>query len=297
MILNAQKTSEIKYFPNSRLMAIDGISVHYREWFPFNIKPKGQVLLVHGVFASTFCWRKNVDTLMDAGYQVVAVDVPPFGLSAKTKHFNSSQSNRADFLWKFISNLDASDSVKWNLVGHSMGGGIVEAMAILQPDKVQSVTLVDGAWFAETDPKKAWYWDFFNTDMLKMMTKKWNKSLLSFEKMEQMLEDTYQMKPTKEEVLGFQYPLQIEGTSPAIMKAAINLRETKKLRIEDFRVNTLVIWGDSDIVISPRKCTQLKEKLPLAEYHILPGAGHCPMETHPDEFNRILIEFLNRNHL
>jgi pimeloyl-ACP methyl ester carboxylesterase len=30
------------------------------------------------------------------------------------------------------------------------------------------------------------------------------------------------------------------------------------------------------------------------ELHNIKGAGHMPMETHPKEFNGILVNFLNR---
>ena len=96
---------------------------------------------------STFSWRENFDTLVKYRYKIIAVDLPGFGYSDRNRKVNQSQSNRSRLLWDLLAELDQGDTLKWNLVGHSMGGGTVEAMALMQPERTKTLTIVDGMVF------------------------------------------------------------------------------------------------------------------------------------------------------
>jgi pimeloyl-ACP methyl ester carboxylesterase len=50
-------------------------------------------------------------------------------------------------LWKLLFSIDDGDSGKWNLCGHSMGGGTAEAMALLEPQRTHTLTIANGMVF------------------------------------------------------------------------------------------------------------------------------------------------------
>ncbi len=65
-------------------------------------------------------------------------------------------------------------------------------------------------------------------------------------------------------------------------------------RVEDIRVPTLVIVGDHDLPDMHAIATILEERVEGAERVVLLGAAHLPSMERPEEFNRIVLEFLSR---
>ncbi|HYF76370.1 MAG TPA: alpha/beta fold hydrolase [Symbiobacteriaceae bacterium] len=65
-----------------RFVSVDDLHLHVVE----DGNPAGvPVVLVHGFAGSTFCWRYQIAPLADAGYRVLAIDLPGFGLSSRPK--------------------------------------------------------------------------------------------------------------------------------------------------------------------------------------------------------------------
>jgi pimeloyl-ACP methyl ester carboxylesterase len=65
---------------------------------------------------------------------------------------------------------------------------------------------------------------------------------------------------------------------------------TARLRTLD--VPACVIVGDADILKGPRYARILHEALRGSELHVLPGAAHASSWEAPDEFNRVVLDFL-----
>ncbi|OGS54995.1 MAG: hypothetical protein A2Y20_07870 [Firmicutes bacterium GWF2_51_9] len=104
-------------YPNSRFFSSsDNVKIHYRVVAPETIK--GKVLLVHGLAASTFSYRNNVDALVDDGYLVVAIDLPAFGYSDRRRGLKHTQVNRAKWLWELLDVVDESlsEDGPWSVI-------------------------------------------------------------------------------------------------------------------------------------------------------------------------------------
>jgi pimeloyl-ACP methyl ester carboxylesterase len=65
--------------------------------------------------------------------------------------------------------------------------------------------------------------------------------------------------------------------------------------IENIRVPTLIISGAEDRVYPPELAQGMAKRIPGAELATMKGAGHLANLEHPDEFNRILLDFLKRS--
>lgn len=59
-------------------------------------------------------------------------------------------------------------------------------------------------------------------------------------------------------------------------------------------VPSLLIWGTRDGAVDLRSAEQLKRALPARELKLIDGAGHLPFEETPDEFNRLVLDFVER---
>jgi pimeloyl-ACP methyl ester carboxylesterase len=55
---------------------------------------------------------------------------------------------------------------------------------------------------------------------------------------------------------------------------------------------TLLLWGSRDRAVYPSSIHQLQRQLKNSALVMFQGAGHMPYEEVPDEFNRVLCDFL-----
>ena len=142
-------------YDNSATFTIDNTTIHYRTYPTQNSKVQGNVLMIHGLGGSTFSYEKSAPFLAAQGYYVITLDLPGFGYSSRNPDENHAQTHRASLIWQILDQIDdqikqsysMTDSVKWHLVGHSMGGGTVAAMAHQEPKRTESLVFVDGALF------------------------------------------------------------------------------------------------------------------------------------------------------
>jgi 2-hydroxy-6-oxonona-2,4-dienedioate hydrolase len=293
--LNAQDLA--KPFTNSHFITVDSVNFHYRIWNDTIKNPKGKVVFIHGFMGSTFSWRENYDTLEKSNYKIIAVDLPGFGYSDRSLKVNQSQSNRARLLWDLLAELDQGDTVKWNLVGHSMGGGTAEAMALLRSERTKSLTIVDGMVFLKNENVQgAFVTASKNKQYNKVVSVLVEKNVLTYSRVESLFKTNYGYTPDSTIVMGYLTPLLIDGTAESVLSVFSNSKEIINLDIGELeKLPVLVIWGEEDRTIKLKRGKRFVKKVPSAELKIIPGSRHDPMETNPKEFNGHLIMFLNMN--
>lgn len=281
-------------FNNSNYQSVNEIYLHFRLFEPQNRVPNGKILMVHGMGGSTFSFEKNAQVIADKGFIVVLVDLPGFGYSQRLEDFNHSQENRSDLLWNLIEQIDSglSDQVKplkWNLAGHSMGGGTVAAMAAAEPNKTKSLILIDAALY-ETNQ------NFFlikYPPVVRWIQVALEKIFLSRDFIEDFLTSAYGRSPTVEEVSGYLEPLEILGTARSIKGLLETSKNMEFAKIENIKPRTLIIWGENDQWVPVDEAYRISDMLEFSKLMIVESAGHCPMETHSEIFNTFLITWLS----
>ena len=292
-----QKDIPSKPYVNSHFATIDSLRIHYRTWNMDIAHSKGKVLLIHGFCGSTFCWRNNYDALVAANYKVIAIDLPGFGYSGRDAKLNQSQSNRGRMIWELLEKIDDGDTSKWNIVGHSMGGGTAEAVALMKPGRTQSLTILDGMIFIKNNNVNQRIVGLVNLRLYKKLLLSYTEhNYLSFNNFRRELKSTYGFLPDTLTVNGYLTPLQIEGTAETIVNLLANSNEIQDLDasgLDQFPV--LVIWGKNDRTIRLRNGKKLKKAVPSIELKVIPDARHMAMETHAAVFNQMLVEFLDKN--
>ncbi|MEI6434614.1 MAG: alpha/beta hydrolase [Bacteroidota bacterium] len=285
-----------KPYSNSHFLTIDSLELHFRTWNE-NISPaRGKVLFIHGFIGSTYCWRMNVDALSAAGYKVVAVDLPSFGYSVRSLTFNQSQSSRGKLLWHLLDSLDGGDTTRWNICGHSMGGGTAEAMALLHPEKTKTLTIVDGMIFIHNSNHEAQFTILARQKHYKkIMLSYMKKRLITYKSVRNAIKKNYRYMPDSTVVMNYLTPLLREGTAGSILNVWANAKEITELYADGLKnIPVLVVWGKHDRTIYLRTGKRLVKHVPHAQLVVIHAAGHDPMETHPDIFNSLLVGFLNR---
>lgn len=258
--------------------------IHYRVYAPEN--PVGYLVMIHGLGGSTFSYTENAPIFKQAGYFVVTLDLPGFGYSSRSVRENHSQVHRADLVWSL---LESFGDQKWHLLGHSMGGGTVAAMALQRPEATASVIWVDGALF-ETNRANSRLLAFPSIERwLQVLLE---HLLLSESRIEDFLTSAYGQPPTRDQVLGYLEPLQVKGTARAAGALLKTAKNVPSEALAEIKAPTLALWGLEDTWVPFSDTLKLGQLLPALEVMGIEGAGHCPMETHPQEFNTYLLGWL-----
>lgn len=274
-------------FSNSEFIQVDNTEVHYRKWPGINDLNKN-VFLVHGLGASTFSWRYTAPVLQEKGFRVIAVDLPGFGLSERKIGLDHSAEARGELLWAMLEELFPGQ--QWNLVGHSMGGATVTAMALQKPEQTESVTLVAGALVPfESSP----YTSLLGYPPVGEWARIFSSRIITDEdRIEELLASAYGQQPTEHELSGYFLPLNIANTTamwPDLLRTAPGPMMDQLYRIE---MPVLCIWGEEDQWVPLEQGIEIDRQLPNSKLIVMEGEGHCPMETAPDRFDRKLAEFL-----
>ncbi len=284
-------------FPESAEIVIDGVRLHYRVWTPDG-PSKANVLLVHGLGGSTFSWRYTAPHLAAQGYTTVSVDLPGFGYSDRARGLDHSQQNRSSLLWKLLDHVESQlvnnpeGPQIWNLVGHSMGGGTITAMAHSRPEHTRSLAYAAGSVFRQP-PRSAGF--LFRIPVISSLLAHLARFfLLTENRITDTLTSAYGRTPTADEITGYLAPLKLPGTETALLDITSSQGEPVETYLPHIQAPALLIWGAEDTWVPLSEGEQLAAALPQAELHSIPGSSHCPMETHPEIFNKLLTDFLKQ---
>lgn len=260
----------------------------------------GKILLVHGLGGSTYSFDRMIGPLVEEGYVVVAADLPGFGYSGRPEKFDHSQANRAKIMWSLLSVVDHRftypnlSEVPWHLVGHSMGGGTVTAMAVADPDKSASMTLIAGALednrnlfmgLVKFPPYARWTQIFLE------------RSLLTESRVEKILGDAYGRPPTEGEVAAYLTPLWLPGTARGLTDFTKTSKSIPLPVVGTLEIPVSAIWGEYDTIVPLDRSRTIGRYLPQMRLYVIEDSAHIPMETHPEKTNFALIEFLSENQI
>jgi len=133
----AKYRDSIFHSEHSRFADVDGIRVHYQEAGDTRAPA---MVLIHGFASSTLVWSKVFLNLAEAGYRVIALDLPPFGFSDRpgtyTREAQATRINEA------LARLGVAPAI---IVGHSFGAGAATELVMRHPERVRGLVLVDAA--------------------------------------------------------------------------------------------------------------------------------------------------------
>jgi len=267
-------------FSNSRYVVVDDVRLHVRDWAG-NDTGLCPVLLVHGFAGSTFSFRELAPALAKAGHPVLAIDLPGYGYSQRSAFSGEA----AMALWQLLERERPGQS--WCLLGHSMGAKLAGQMAALKSANVQAIVYSDGSPLVSSERRKKW---FSSSSFIRNTAIKWiEKHYLNEKKFIEVLSQAYARPATREEAQGYLKPLLLPGTVTAAFSGYAKKWASD---IKPSQINTipsLIIWGDKDTWVKPEVGKTLAKNIPTAKFLMIPGAGHCPIETH---FTKVLPNIL-----
>ena len=96
------------------------------------------VLCMHGMWGSSFLYRKVIRQLAGRGMRGIAFDLPGFGLAERPKDYDYSWSGLGRFAVAAVKELQLD---RFHLVVHDIGGPVGFELASTLPDRVASLTI------------------------------------------------------------------------------------------------------------------------------------------------------------
>ena len=239
------------------------------------------LIFLHGIGGAARAWRQQLANFGDR-FRAIAWDMPGYGGSAPLA--SVSIAALADALQRFIEQLGAARPV---LVGHSIGGMIVQKWLAQSPKSARAVVL------AQTSPAfgKAdgdWQTSFIAARLGPLDRGETMRSLAPSLVKELVGDDP---DPKGMEVARECMASVPEASYRAMMLALIGFDQRSTLK--DISVPTLLLSGSKDNNAPAPMMAKTATYIPSSEYIELAGVGHLANLERPDAFDAALGPFLN----
>ena len=249
------------------------------------------LLLIHGYGAGMWVWEKQIDVL-SRFCRVYALDLIGHGFSDRPKIPYTPET----YIHFFRDFMDGVEIEKATLIGNSMGGGIAWGMAILYPERVDRLILIDCVppdvlhqVKNESFRALAVIKDIPILAYLAIAAR--GKHSLKWV----LLECVSDIRRITPEVVDRQYQLsKIKGTTWVLYSTLRHAKEALNLKdqLSMIRQPTLFIWGEKDLIFPPHVGEVLHQAVPGSKFLRVEGSGHIPMWETPDEVNQAILDFL-----
>jgi pimeloyl-ACP methyl ester carboxylesterase len=272
----------------------DGINIHYIAQGLDSAGEEPTFVLLHGSLFNAFTWNQVMDFFGERG-SVVAYDQIPYGLSEKlvagdwTERNPYSSAAAVDQLYAFLDALDVNHVV---FVGSSYGGVLAVQATLAQPERVESLILVDPAIYVQEE-LPAWLMGLPQTRRLGPLFARQlgrNEAFLrqTYLNPDQISDERIALTGIHTQVIDWDVALweylRVWGADATELTA----------RIPEIEQPTLVLTGDSDTVVPVIDSQRLDSELPNSELVILPSCGHVPHEECPKAFVEAVDAWLSQ---
>jgi pimeloyl-ACP methyl ester carboxylesterase len=210
-------------------------------------------------------------------YRVLAPSHPGFGHSSLPDSFDRVD----DLAFFYLDLIDALNLDQIVLVGHSFGGWIAAEIAVRCCHRLATLVLIDpiGIKIGDRETRD--------------------------------LADVFALSPAQLDKLRFHDPALMAGPDLTTLpdeELATIARNNESLalfmwepyahnpklrgRLHRISVPTLLIWGESDGIVSPEYGAAYRDAIPGARLEVVARAGHLPHLEQPEAFLEKLLSFL-----
>ena len=241
------------------------------EGFPF--------VLVHGYLGSSEMWTFQKE-FFSKDYRVIIPALPGFGESHNVKSLDSINKMAK----KIIDVLDQKKIDKFNLIGHSMGGMIVQEITKMIGDRVNKLICFATGSIGDIPGR------FETMDETRKKLKK------------EGAQNSFSRVPPKWFVKGNEdknYFLCENAVKNVSLETADNaLLAMKNWRgkenLKNIKNETLIIWGNKDTSYNFDQVDTLNKNIKNSRLEIFKDCAHNVHLEQPDQFNDLVKEFISK---
>ena len=211
---------------------------------------------------------------------VYAPTHPGFGRSERPEFLESVSDMAKFYLWM----IQEMGLGQVSLVGHFLGGWIAAEMAVMAPDILRNLVLVNAAGVRPENGEIA---DIFLLGEEETIR-------LAFHDAESVpgYADLFERELSPEEREN--HVRGREMTTRLCWKPYMYDRSLEWL-LQRVNVPTLIVWGAEDKIIPVDSGRRLHEAIPGSSLEVIPDCGHLPHVEKPDEFSSMVLRQLSRD--
>ena len=275
-----------------------------------DVKPSGApngktVVLFHGKNFCAATWQETISVLSAAGYRAIAPDQVGFCKSSKPAHYQFSLQQLAGNTHALLASLGVNRAT---IIGHSMGGMLGMRYALMYPDELDRLVLVDPIgledWKAKGVPWESidfWYQQELKTtadgirnyERATYYNGTWDAK---YERWVQMLAGMYRGPGREHVAWDSALVYDMVYTQPVFYE------------FEKIAVPILLMIGDKDTTAIGKNLAPPDVRKTLGNYPVLgkaaaarmphaplvefPDYGHSPQIQAPETFHKALLEGL-----
>ncbi len=230
------------------------------------MESKKTIVFLHG-------WGNSSQVFIPLSYYlkndffIFAPDLPGFGKSPIEKPM--ALKDYVDFIYKFLKENQIEKPI---IVGHSFGGAIAAKLAILHPEIISKLILVNASAIRESNFKSRLI-EKPAKIIKKIIPKKFHSFILKF--------------------LGLDTSDYTQIENPYLKETfKIVIKENLAPELSFIKVPTLVIWGEKDTETPLKNGSLIAKLIPNAEMAIIKNTGHHVFLDKPLEFIYEIKKFI-----
>ena len=249
------------------------LNIREEKGFKYLDEGKGETLIfLHGLFGALSNWNKVLD-YFSKKYRVIIPMLPIYDMPLK----EADLEGLLKFVEEFVALKKLNDFV---IVGNSLGGHVGLMYTLKNQHKVNRLVLTGSSGLFEDTiggsyPRRGSY-DFVKK---KVEYTFYDPNIATKELIDEVFEITRSI------------PTCLRMVSIARSAQKHNLAKD----LSNIRIPTLLIWGLNDTITPPIVAHEFNKLIPNTELRFIDKCGHAPMMEHPEEFNRLFENFLEKN--
>lgn len=231
------------------------------------------MLLLHGIGANLFCWRRLLPFLV-TDYTVVILDLPGFGQSSKLPGAEYGLDHQVERLDAFCAALGIK---KFYVIGNSMGGNIALWLAAEHPNRCLGCAVIAPATSPSLIPVQLGKLQWLAKPLSYVVSReamRWahRRTVSKKDRVDQdRVDETY-----------LTYGRNGEAVR-SFLAATESIRDPRLAkRVQEIKTPVLILWGSEDKLVSRKVIDALESALEAKESHVHLGGGHHLQEDEPE---------------
>jgi pimeloyl-ACP methyl ester carboxylesterase len=258
----------------SSFLELDGMQVHIRDTGPRD--DPSPLVMLHGMSSSLHTYE-GWQGMLQGKHRVISVDLPGFGLTGPSPQGDYRIDAYTRFTLRLLDSLGLKRVI---LVGNALGGEIAWQTAVLAPDRVRKLILIDSDGYQPSVLSMPLAFQIASMRWMRWVSERILPRALVATSVRSVFGDPN--KATKERIdRYFELNLRV-GNRRALFQRMDQAQfgASAKL-IRRVQQPTLVLWGKADEMISPDQGNLFCRDIPRCKLIEFDGLGHLPQEEDP----------------
>ncbi len=244
--------------------------------FSYTEAGEGQpIIVLHGLMGRLSNFDGVFNYFSKNGYKVIIPELPIYKLPLLKTNVRSL----SKFLKEFMTFKKIDKAI---LLGNSLGGHIALYFTKLNLKNVAGLVLTGSS-------------GLYEKSMGDTYPKRGNYEYIKSKAQDVFYRPEVATKEVVDEIFETVNDRNKALRTLAIAKSAI--RHNMAIDLPDMNTPVCIIWGKNDGVTPPEVGEDFEKLLPDANLYWIDKCGHAPMMEHPEEFNKILENWLSERNL